>query len=126
MQNNDVTGSWASGEPIPGTGVDIRSDALEEAAQFIDSYYGLGRREAEDIRKLKGATPPAKVQGAAPTERQDECHALHVWLDRKSVPRADAAGKVFSLVGRVMRLPGAPARSSGESSGTAEVGRRSL
>ena len=35
---------------------------------------------------------------------EEEVECSHKWLDDRAVPRADAGGDVFSLVGRMTRL----------------------
>ena len=35
---------------------------------------------------------------------EEEVDCAHKWLDDRGIPRADAGGEVFSLVGRMMRL----------------------
>ena len=36
---------------------------------------------------------------------EEEVECTHKWLDEQGAPRVDGTGEVFSLVGRIMRLP---------------------
>jgi hypothetical protein len=36
---------------------------------------------------------------------EEEVECTHKWLDEHGAPRIDGTGEVFSLIGRIMRLP---------------------
>ena len=82
-----------------------------EGQALVDYVNGW----VQSLLATKPAAAPAVPEGAAVDangttyhniaeiyHQAEECEALHMWLDEQGVPRADAEGKVFSPVGRVM------------------------